>query len=77
MPILKQKSQINNLTYHLKRNQKNKNNPKQEGKKQYRLLEIQTRRKKEEINENKSWFFEKINKIGKALSQANQEKNHE
>ena len=62
-----EKSQINNLTLHLKElEQKNKQNPKlAEGiiKIRAEINEIETKKTKVKINKNKSWFFEKKNKI--------------
>ena len=39
--------------------------------------EIEMKKTIEKINETKSWFFEKINKIDKTFSQTHQEKKTE
>ena len=71
-------SQINNLTYHLNQaekeeQQQEKKNPKVNRRKEIIKIksEINEREMKEtiaKINETKSWFFEKLNKIEKPLA---------
>ena len=69
-----EKTQINNLTLHLKNLKKNKQNQNQgkEGniviKIKAEINEIESKKMIQKINESKSWFFKKINKIGKALT---------
>ena len=69
----KEKTQINNLTLHLKHLKKEKQSPKlveeRNSKDQNRgKNEIETKKTIEKINETKSWFFAKINKIDKSLA---------
>ena len=65
------RSQMNNLTLHLKELEKEQAKPKDiEGKKQWKSdkkinKDLQNSRK---IDNSKSWFFEKINKIDKLLA---------
>ena len=70
-------NQISNLTIHLKKLQKEQTKPKLvKGKKikfRAEVNEIEMK-KTETIKESKSWFFEKINKIDKALARLHQEK---
>ena len=67
------KSQLNNLTLHLKQLEKEEQkNPKVSRRKEIINIrsEISNKEMKEttaKINETKSWFFEKINKIDKPL----------
>ena len=69
-----EKSQINNLTLHLKQLEKEEmKNPRVSRKKE--IIKIREERNKKEtketivkINKTKSWFFEKINKIEKPLA---------
>ena len=68
-----EKSQINNLTLHLKQLEKEEiKNPRLvEGKKSKIRAEINAKETKEtiaKINKAKSWFFERINKIDKPLA---------
>ena len=68
------KSQINNLTLHLKQLEKEeRRKPKVSRKKDIikiraEIHEIEMKKIIEKINETKSWFFEKINKIDKPLA---------
>ena len=69
-----EKSQINNLTLHLKQLEKEEQkNPKVSRRKQ--IIKIRSEINEKEmkktitkINKTKSWFFEKINKIEKPLA---------
>ena len=69
-----EKSQINNLTLHLKQLEKEQQkSPKVSRRKEIIKIrsEINEKEMKEtitKINETKSWFFEKINKIDKPLA---------
>ena len=69
-----EKSQINNLTLHLKQLEKEEmKNPRVSRRKEIIKIraEINAKETKEtiaEINKAKSWFFEKINKIDKPLA---------
>ena len=68
-----EKSQINNLTLHLKQLEKEQKNPKVSRRKEIikitaALNEIEMKKIIAKINETKSWFFEKINKIDKPLA---------
>ena len=69
-----EKSQINNLTLHLKQLEKEEmKNPKVSRRKEILKIraEINAKETKEtiaKINKTKSWFFEKINKIDKPLA---------
>ena len=69
-----EKSQINNLTLHLKQLEKKEmKNPKVSRRKEILKIraEINAKQTKEtiaKINKTKSWFFEKINKIDKPLA---------
>ena len=69
-----EKSQINNLTLHLKQQEKEKmKNPRVSRRKEILKIraEINAKQTKEtiaKINKAKSWFFERINKIGKPLA---------
>ena len=69
-----EKSQINNLTLHLKKLEKEEmKNPTVSRRKEILKIsaEINAKETKEtiaKINKAKSWFFEKINKIGKLLA---------
>ena len=69
-----EKSQINNLTLHLKQHEKEEmKNPRVSRRKEICKIraEINTKETKEtiaKINKAKSWFFEKINKIDKPLA---------
>ena len=72
--LKKQESQINNLTLHLKQLEKEEmKNPRVSRRKEILKIsaEINAKETKEtiaKINKAKSWFFEKINKIGKLLA---------
>ena len=69
-----EKSQINNLTLHLKELEKEeKTKPKVSTRKEIikiraEIDEIETKKTIAKINKTKSWFFEKINKIDKPLA---------
>ena len=68
-----EKSQINNLTGHLKQPEKELKNPRVSKRKEILKIraEINAKETKEtiaKINKAKSWFFERINKIGKPLT---------
>jgi len=64
-----EKSQINNLTLHLKQLEKEKmKNPRVSGRKEKIRAEINAKETEEtiaKINKAKSWLFERINKIDK------------
>ena len=68
------KSQINNLTLHLKQLEKEEmKNPRVSRRKEIikiraEINEIETKETMAKINKAKSWFFEKINKIDKTLA---------
>ena len=74
-----EKSQINNLTLHLKQLEKGEiMNPRVSRRKEILKIraEINSKEAKEtiaKINKTKSWFFEKVNKIDKPLARHNQE----
>ena len=74
-----EKSQLNNLTLHLKQLEKEEmKNPRVSRRKEILKIraEINAKERKEtiaKINKAKSWFFEKINKINKPISQTHQE----
>ena len=69
-----EKSQINNLTYHLKELEKEEQTkPKVSRRKEIikikeEINKIETQKTIEKINKTKSWFFEKVNKIDKPLA---------
>ena len=68
-----EKSQINNLTLHLKQLEKEQTKPKLSRRKEIikiraEINEIEMKKTMEKINEAKSWFFEMINKIDKPLA---------
>ena len=69
-----EKSQINNLTLHLKElEEKEQTKPKVSRRKEIikvrgEINEIETTKTIAKINKTKSWFFEKINKIDKPLA---------
>ena len=69
-----EKSQINNLTLHLKELDKEEQTKpkicrrKQIIKSRAEINEIETKKTIAEINKTKSWFFEKINRIDKPLA---------
>ena len=65
-----EKAQINNLNLHLKQLEREQTRPKVSRRKEIikiraEINEIETKKAIEKINETKSWFFEKINKIDK------------
>ena len=78
-----EKAQINKLTLHLKQlKREEKTRPKVSRRKEIikiraELNEIETKKTIEKINETKSWFFEKINKIDKPLARLIKKKNRE
>ena len=78
-----EKSQINNLTLHLKELEKEEQTkPKVSRRKEIikiraQINEIKTKKTIAKINKTKSLFFEKINKIDKPFSQTHQEKEGE
>ena len=69
-----EKAQINKLTLHLKQlEREEQTRPKVSRRKEIikiraEINEIETKKTIEKINETKSWFFEKINKIDKPLA---------
>ena len=69
-----EKSQINNLTLHLKQlEQEEQAKPEVDRRKEIikikeEINEIEIKKTLEKINETKIWFFEKINKIDKSLA---------
>ena len=78
-----EKSQINNLTLHLKQLEKKETkNPRVSRRKEITKIraEINAKETKEiiaKINKTKSWFFEKINKIDKPLARLIEKKKGE
>ena len=74
------KSQINNLTLHLKQLEKEEQTKQKVSKRKEiikirtEINEIMTKKTIAKINETKSWFFEKINKIDKPLARLIKEK---
>ena len=78
-----EKSQINTLILHLKQLEKeDQTKPKVSRRKEIIKLraeinEIETKKKIENINETKSWFFEKINIIDKPFARLIKEKRKE
>ena len=78
----KKKFQIDNLTLHLKQLDKEKQTkPKVSRRKEIikvraEINEIETKKTITKINETKSWFFEKINKIDKPLARFIKKKKH-
>ena len=67
-----EKSQINNLTLHLKQLEKEQRKPKVSSRKEIikiraEINEIEMKKTIAKISKTKSWFFEKINKIDKPL----------
>ena len=68
-----EKAHINKLTLHLKQLEREQTRPKVSRRKEIikiraEINEIETKKTIEKINETKSWFFEKINKIDKCLA---------
>ena len=69
-----EKSQINNLTLHLNQLEKEEETKPQISRRnkiikiRAEINEIEKKKTTEKINETKSWFFEKINKIDKPLA---------
>ena len=76
----REKSQINNLTLYLKQREKEEQTkPKAHRGKEIikirtEINEIEMKKTIEKINETKSWFFEKINKIDKPLARLQEKK---
>ena len=74
LPKEKEKSQVNNLTLHLKELEKEEQTkPKASRSKEIikiraEINEIETKKTIAKINKTKRWFFEKINKIDKPLA---------
>ena len=72
-----EKSQINNLTLHLKElENEEQTKPKVSRRKEIikiraEINEIETKETIAKVNKTKSWFFEKINKIDKPLANNN------
>ena len=69
----KRRSQIDNLTLHLNELEKEQNRPKVSRRKEIikikkEINKIEIQKTIEKINKTKSWFFEKVNKIDKALA---------
>ena len=75
-----EKAQINNLTLHLKQlEREEQTRPKVSRRKEIikiraEINETETKKTIEKINETKSWFFEKINKIDKHLTRLTKKK---
>ena len=75
-----EKSQINNLTQHLKQQEKEEQGkPKVSRRKEVikiraEINEIEMKKTIVKINKTKSWFFEKINKIDKPLARLTKRK---
>ena len=73
LPQGKKKSQLNNLTVHLKQLEKEEQTKSKVSRRKEiikiraEINEIETKKIIEKINETKHWFFEKINKIDKPL----------
>ena len=68
-----EKHQINDLTFHLKKLEKEVKNPSVSRRKEIikicaKINEKETKETIAKVNETKSWFFEKINKINKPLA---------
>ena len=69
-----EKSQINNLTLHLKQLEKEEMNPRVSKRKEILKIRAEKKSAKEtketiaKINKAKSWLFEKVNKIDKPLA---------
>lgn len=69
-----ERSQVHNLTLHLKELEKEQErNPKPSRRREIikiraEINEIETKKTIEQINESRSWFFERINKIDKPLA---------
>ena len=72
--VFKEKAQINKLTIYLKQlKREEQTRPKVSRRKEIlkiraEINEIESKKTIEKINETKSWFFEKINKIDKPLA---------
>ena len=77
-----EKAQLNNLTLHLKQLEREQTRPKVSRRKEIikiraEINEIETKKTMEKIDETKSWFFEKINKIDKPLARLIKQKKRE
>ena len=73
LPQETRKTQVNNLTLHIKELEKEQTKPKVSRRKEIikiraEINEIKTKKTIAKINKTKSWFFEKINKIDKPLA---------
>ena len=74
LPKKQEKSQINNLTLHLKELEKEEQTKSKVSRRKEiikiraEINEIETKKTIAKINKTKSWFFEKINKIDKPLA---------
>ena len=69
---LRKQVQVNNLTLHIKQLEKEHTKPEVSRRKEIinigaEINELETKKTTENINETKSWFFEKNNKIDKPL----------
>lgn len=71
-----ERSQINNLILHLKDLEKEQTEPKLAEEKNIRAEtnKIENRNLTEKVNQTKSWFFEKVNKIDKPLARLSRKK---
>ena len=70
-----EKSQINNLTWHLEELEKEEQTvQRKETKIRVEINEIETKKTIEKINETKSWFFKKIHKTDKPLARLTKKK---
>ena len=78
-----EKSQVNNLTLHLKQLEKEEQRKLKVGRRkeiikiEAEINEIETKKTVAKVNKTKSWFFEKINKIDKPLARLNKKKKGE
>ena len=77
-----EKAHVNNLTLHLKQLEREQTRPTISQRKEIikirtEVNEIETMQTIEKINEPKSWFFEKINKINKPLARLIKKKKRE
>ena len=81
LPQKQEKTQINNLTLHLKELEKEEQTkPKVSRRKEIikiraEINEIETKKTIAKFSKTKRWFFEKINKIGKPLKRLIKKKN--
>ena len=78
-----EKSQVNNLTYHLKELEKEEQTkPKVSRRKEIikireEINKIEIKKIIEKINKTKRWFFERVNKIDKTLTRLTKKKTRE